>query len=411
MHKNLVDLLRCPFCGMSVTLVENEALVRTADRIESGVLGCECCAFPIVAGIPAMIADDITKDAMHALEAGRHEEAFFALLGLDEVRAGEFRVLLSRDDVTYRDAIAILSPDAEGTYFAYRFSDPTYVMVEALLRAIAQEPWIVAGRVLDLCGGTGHLTRVLAGLRAADPVVLADVYFWKLWLARRFTSPDCAPVCCDANNPLPFPRETFSLVMLLDAFPYIWQRRLLAEEMMRLAGPDGTLVLPHLHSALGENFAAGMALTPAAYLNLFEPHHPQLFSDERLFADVVEHRKVDLTRAASPADLGTEPSLTLIASRRADLFRKYEVPDPQHVAGELRVNPLYRVDRCGDSSTLTLTFPSPEYEEEFGACKEYLPATVTLSGDVTGVIDPSRVGPSFDELRRRRVLIDMPADY
>jgi uncharacterized protein YbaR (Trm112 family)/SAM-dependent methyltransferase len=412
MREDLLDLLRCPFCGTSVTLVENDALLRAGGRIESGVLGCECCAFPIVAGIPVMIADDTTRGAMHALEAGRREEALFTLLGLDADRRGAFSALLAGGEITYRDAIAILSPDAEGTYFVYRFSDPTYVMVEALLRAIAQQPWVVAGRVLDLCGGTGHLTRVLAGLRpGADPVVVADVYFWKLWLASRFTSPGCAPVCCDANNPLPFPRESFPLVMLLDAFPYIWQRRLLAEEMMRLAGPDGAVVLPHLHSALGENFAAGMPLTPAGYVNLFAPQQPRLFSDERLFANVVERRAVDLTAAASPAGIGAEPSLTLVASPRADLFRKYTVPDAQDVAGELRVNPLYRVERRGGSSVLTLTFPTPEYEEEFGACKQYLPASVTVDADLTGTLDPTSLGTDHAELRRRRVVIDVPHRY
>ena len=46
-----------------------------------------------------------------------------------------FRELLSRGDrFTYRDAIAVLSPDPEGTYFVYRFSDPTFVMAETVLR-------------------------------------------------------------------------------------------------------------------------------------------------------------------------------------------------------------------------------------------------------------------------------------
>lgn len=410
MRQELLDLLRCPFCGTSLSLVDNDAIVREGDRIESGVLGCECCAFPIVAGIPVMVADDKTREAMRALEAGQREEALFTLLGLDERNAGAFRSLLARPtDATYREAIEILSPDPEGTYFIYRFSDPTYVMAEALLRGLGEHTWTVRGRILDLCGGTGHLTRVLAGLRPG--VVLADVYFWKLWLAARFTSPGCRPVCCDANNPLPFPRETFSLVMLLDAFPYIWHRRLLAEEMMRLAGPDGTVVLPHLHSALGENIAAGIPLTPAAYLDLFAPQQPRLFSDEKLFAQVVGRHVVDLTHAASPSDLGVEPTLTLVASRHTDLFREYQVPAVMVVAGELRVNPLYRVEYRGGSSVLTLTFPTPEYEEEFGACKQYLPARVTVSGDLTGRIDPSTVGPEYADFRRRRILIDVPPRY
>src|SRR5262245_3755838 len=137
MTPQLLDLLRCPFCGTHLSLVENDALVRDGDRIESGVLGCECCAFPVVAGIPAMLADDTTRAAMHALEAGRREEALFTLLGLDEPRGAAFRALLARGDaMTYRDAIEILSPDAEGTYFVYRFSDPTYLLAQAVVQAL-----------------------------------------------------------------------------------------------------------------------------------------------------------------------------------------------------------------------------------------------------------------------------------
>ena len=417
MHENLLDLLRCPFCGTRVSLVENSALVRASGRIELGVLGCECCAFPIVAGIPVMIADDTTRDAMHAMEAGRREEALFTLLGLDKPRAEAFRALLARGaQSTYRDVLAILSLDAEGTYFIYRFSDPTYMMAEALLWALGQQRWAVAGRSLDLCGGTGHLTRVLAGLQRPGgtilpSTVLADVCFWKLWLATRFTSPGCAPVCCDANQPLPFTRDAFSMVVLSDAFPYIWHKRLLAEEMMRLANPDGVVVMPQLHSALGENFSAGDTLTPAAYRALFAPQQPRLFSDERLLTQVLERRMVDLTFDVSPTDLRGEPSLTLVASRRADLFRRYEVPDAREVAGELKVNPLYRVERRGGSSVLTLTFPTPEYEEEFGACKRYLPDTVTVDADLTGTILPVTLGSDYEELRRRRVVIDAPLHY
>ncbi len=155
-------------------------------------------------------------------------------------------------------------------------------MAEALLQAIGQSARRPTGwdAALDLCGGTGHLTRVLTGLGPADSTVLADLFFWKLWLAKRFTSPGCEPVCCDANQPLPFARDAFSLVVLADAFPYIWHKRLLAEEMMRLCVPDGVVVMPHLHSALGENFSAGNTLTPAAYRDLFTARQPRLFSDE-----------------------------------------------------------------------------------------------------------------------------------
>jgi SAM-dependent methyltransferase len=334
------------------------------------------------------------------------------LLGVDRTRRERFRAFLARGThATYREGLDILCHDAEGTCFLYRFTDPTFLTNESLVLAIGQQPWARSGRCLDLCGGTGHLTRVLARLRPAGATILADLYFWKLWLATRFMVPACEPVCCDANAPLPFARESFSLVSLSDAFPYIWNKRLLAEEMMRATTADGVIVMPHLHSALGENFSAGNTLTPSAYRDLFAPQHPRLFSDRRLFSDAIERRVVDLGHDRAASDLGDEPSLTLVASHRSDLFRSYELPEMEPVSGELTVNPLYRVERRGGSSILTLTFPTVEYEQEFGECRRYLPDTVTVDADLGGAIDPATLGSRCEELRRRRVVIDAPPHY
>jgi uncharacterized protein YbaR (Trm112 family)/SAM-dependent methyltransferase len=417
-HTGLLDTLRCPYCGTALAIVANEALAVRQRVIERGILGCECCAYPVVAGIPVLTADDRTRDAMHTLEAGRHEDALLMLLGAsdDVARREHVREHVRRPDATYREALSALCDDAEGTYFLRRFADPTYVMMEALLRAIAQPGWPLRGRTLDLCGGTGHMTRLLDALRppqdgVAVGTVVADLAYWKLWLAKRFVAPAAAPVCCDANSPLPFERDSFSTVLLADAFPYIWHKRLLAEEIMRLVGAGGVAVLPHLHSSLGENHSAGDTLTPAAYRDLFAPLAPHLFGDERLLDDVLERRVVDLTRDATPEEIGGEPTLTLVASRRRDLFRAYEVPEDGDVRGELAVNPLYRVERRGGSTILTLDFPTPEYEAEFGACRRYLPDRVEVAGDLTGPIRSEALGSRWAELRRSRVLIDAPVGY
>jgi SAM-dependent methyltransferase len=320
--------------------------------------------------------------------------------------------LLGNPGATYKQAIEVLSPDAEGTYFVYRFSDPTFLMAQTVIEGVSQCRPTVSGRVIDLCGGSGHLTRVIESCRPAGGTVLADVFFFKLWLAKRFTAPSCQPVCCDGNNPLPFDRDTFSMVVLSDAFPYIWHKRLLAGEMMRVAGPRGTIVMPHLHSALGENFSAGMTLTPAAYRDLFEPHHPRLFRDSTLLTDAIDRGAVDLSQDTPAATLGGEPSLTLVASPYADVFRRHEpLQNVEVVFGELRVNPLYRVERSGTGSLLTLAFPTPEYEEEFQESRRYLPDTVSLPVDASGPLSPQGLGTDYPELRRRRVVIDAPRRY
>jgi uncharacterized protein YbaR (Trm112 family) len=410
MHTALLDLLRCPFCGTALDLVESTATRRVDDVVTAGVLGCQCCAFPIVDGIPVLVADDAARRAMHLMEEDRHDDALTLMLGLDERRTAAFRALFRRETtVTYRDALEVLSPDAEGTYFVYRFSDPTFVMAEAIIRALSTEPRRLA-RVIDLCGGSGHLTRVIAGAGAEAPV-LADAFFWKLWLARHFVAPSCEPLCCDGNSPLPFTAGAFSMVVLSDAFPYIWHKRLLAGEMMRLTAPDGVVVMPHLHSALGFNYSAGMTLTPAAYRDLFEGLKPRLFRDSDLLNGVLTSDVVELSTPVAADAFGEEPSLTLVAGHDHGLYARHELPSRLEVSGELRVNPLYRVEpREGGGARLTLAFPTPEYEEEFGASRRYLPDVVDLPIDPSGVL-ASSFGSTHAELRRRRVLLDVPRRY
>lgn len=421
MHESLLTLLRCPFCGTRLSPVENHALVRHHGRIVSGVLGCECCAFPVVDSIPVLMADAASRAAIVALEDGRPDDARDLLLGLDAARSAALRVLLDRPTpATYRELIAVLSPDAEGTYFIYRLSDPTFVMAEGVVRALGQNDALSAGWVIDVCGGSGHLTRVLTQVQAASATpgpgtVLADVFFAKLWLASHLTAPACHPVCCDANHPLPFAGGVFSLAVLSDAFPYIWHKRLLASELLRLTGPGGAVVMPHLHSALGWNYSAGMPLTPAAYADLFAALEPRLFRDADLLTALLDDDAVELTPAVTPEVMGAENSLTLVASADASLFRRYTVPAATAVSGALVVNPLYAVTQTARGSTLTLTFPTPEYADEFGACRRYLPDTLDVPADLTGPLDPAALeaalGADYAALRRRRVFIDAPRHY
>ncbi|HIF21422.1 MAG TPA: hypothetical protein EYQ27_05805 [Gemmatimonadetes bacterium] len=79
--------------------------------------------------------------------------------------------------------------------------------------------------------------------------------------------------------------------------------------------------------------------------------------------------------------------------------------------GTLTVNPLYQVELLGESSILTLTFPTPEYEAEFGQCRRYLPDRITVEADLTGPISREKLGPDYEELRDRRVIIDAPLGY
>lgn len=411
MTEPLIELLRCPFCGGRFNLADGPPTVRLDGRLDTGILWCECCVFPVVAGIPVLRADDTTRAVLAHIEAGDTEAALVSMLGLDEARAASFAALRARGDaVTYAEAIAALSPDPEGTYFIYRFSDPTFVMAEALVETIGRHGTGFGAAVLDLCGGSGHLTRVLCRVAPTAQVVLADMFFWKLWLARTFTAPAAVAVCCDANQPLPFARGTFASVVLSDAFPYIWHKRLLAGEMVRQAGADGLIVMPHLHSSLGWNYSAGMALTPRSYSDLFEGVEPRLFRDEDLLDQAIAGRGLDLSVPLTPEQLGDANAFTLVASGDATLFRMHAAP-PLPAEATLVVNPLYEQAPVAGGTELRLRFPTPEYADEFGDCRRYLPETLTLPVDPRHPLRADMPGLDVARLRRARVLLDAPPRY
>lgn len=398
MKLNLLDLLRCPFCGGTLSPVQNEQLEITDKTMRYGILSCYCCTFPVVDGIPVMQTDHLADAASQALAQGNQEQALRAMLELDETQHDAFRAYLAKGAAaTYSEGIALLNGNAEGTYFLYRFSDPTYLASQAVVRVVGQN--IGNARVLDLCGGSGHLTRTMCQLSAN--VVLADAGFGKLWLAQRITAPTAEMVCCDANSPLPFAAESFGLVVCSDAFHYIWSKRLLACEMMRLAGVQGTVLLPHVHNATGANYSAGMPLLPAHYRSLFA--QVRVLRESTIFAQFIAGEPIDLSREEADEALTEEAALVLIASRQAELFRPYAPLPAQTHNGELRINPLYRVTEAGEQLQLELAFPSELYAEEYAASLRYLPQHLTLN--------KIELHAGNETLLRQFVLLDVPKGY
>ena len=79
--------------------------------------------------------------------------------------------------------------------------------------------------------------------------------------------------------------------------------------------------------------------------------------------------------------------------------------------GELRLNPLYEVERNDDRVTLRLRFPAEDYEQEYGACRQYLPETVMLGAAELAALESGQLSVELRELVRRRVLVDLPRNY
>ena len=53
-------------------------------------------------------------------------------------------------------ALEALGDQLEAMYLYHRFSDPTFVVADAVVRAVAAAALRAGGRAIDVCGGAGH---------------------------------------------------------------------------------------------------------------------------------------------------------------------------------------------------------------------------------------------------------------
>jgi len=412
MHIGLLDILRCPFCGGHLELVTS--LFHRADdaHISDGVIACECCTFPVVDGIPVMHLNAASSAARAQIEAGNTEAARLTMVGVSSAdRQTAFMELAANADATYTQIVDALGPDLEGGYFLYRFSDPTFVVAESVVNAVAGTVLGGRGRALDVCGGSGHITRVLA--KHAESTVLADLFYAKLWLARRFMVPAVAAVCCDGNVPFPFARGAFDLAMCTDAFMYLWEKRAFVGEMTRaVAGrPRGTVLINHAHNQLVWSPSHGQPLTPAGYRNLFEATPARMFGEAALFSDVVGGVSIDLGRAQSDTDLAGDQALTLIASPVDAVYGPHALATPTSSGGDWRISPLYELTNDGDQVRGTLRFPDEDYEYDYGTCRAYLPNDVTVAHADLDALNQGTMAPAIADLVRRHVIVELPKRY
>jgi uncharacterized protein YbaR (Trm112 family) len=430
MHRSTFDILRCPYCGGRLDLVTSSFHQTQGDEIQHGILGCQCCVFPVVDGIPVMHLQPSATQARELVEQGdtlRARRVMFGLEGnldradrvdkADQAVGERVDALIASNDATYRTIVEAFGEYIEGGYFLYRFADPTFIIGHAVARAVAGTVLKRGGRAIDICGGSGHLTRSLMDLSSPAPV-LADLYFAKIWLARRFTAPGCEPVCCDGNSPMPFARGAFRYAMCSDAFMYIWTKRQFVQDMLRLTdngdgGRESAAVISHTHNQCTWTPSHGQPLTPDGYRNLFETIEPRIVGESSLFADVVSGGPLDLSRQASTKMLEAEAALTIIATRHPGVFVPQALePPPDLAQGEFRVNPLYAVSETSTASVMFhLRFPSEDYEQEYGACRQYLPAEVTIPREALSALAAGRVPVELADLLRRRVIVDLPLGY
>ena len=79
--------------------------------------------------------------------------------------------------------------------------------------------------------------------------------------------------------------------------------------------------------------------------------------------------------------------------------------------GEFRVNPLYDIERDGGRTRLRLRFPSPDYEEEYGAARLYLHDEIPVDAGTLASLPANRLPAGLADLARRRIILDLPKQW
>ena len=363
----------------------------------------------MVDGIPVLALGDEISAAIKAIERHDFAQAIHLVLDLPEARHQDFDQLRATRSVAFPRAVRTLLPDGEGDYYVLRFGDPTFIVADTVTRLVAGQLPSLAGRLVDVCGGCGHLTATLTELAAivgGPPPLLLDRSFWRLWTAGRFLAPQADLVCCDANVSLPLRSGRASLVTCNDAFHYVWSKRSLASELERITRTDGAVILTHVHNALGDNATAGNTLPPSGYAALFDRHPALLTSDAEVLAWAV---------GGPMPKCGTDGTACGNADA-VDLVSAGTIPDwsirPVAVpttGGVWTVNPLLAIREDEGQAVLSVQWPSEHYALEFGGAQRYLAGETRLPAE--SLYHLGTLAEARPDLVLRRILLRVPVPY
>ena len=349
--------------------------------------------WPVVAGIPFLRAgrEALAEAALAALDAGDERGAAILLLAdRDDWAPGDpptpEACAAALDAPTLREAMRHLAYGPVADYFAYRWSDPTFLSGLALLGAHgAAAPGV---RLFELACGTGAFLRALRPPHGAGTLG-ADVVWSKLWLAKRFVAPEAELVCFDAaRGPFPLADGAADVAFCHDALYFLPEKAHVVAELARVAP---RVLVGHAHNARADNFSAGAPLAPAEYAALL-PGEPVLYEDAKPTRALLEDRPPRAAPDAAALDDAAAIALAWPAAEPGPAGALALAP----AGAKLRRNPLL------DPVTLAPRWPSRRYEAEYAADSGYLSRPR---------VDRAALHGSDPALVRRRILLDLPAAW
>jgi SAM-dependent methyltransferase len=294
-------------------------------------------------------------------------------------------------------------------HFRHRFAQPRHLTSLALASLLPRDE----RPVLDLACGFGHTLHFWTQRHPGRRFLGLDRNFFELYVARRWIAPAADYVCGDADGPLPFRSGAVGGVLCADAFHYFLRKRACVDELRRIVGPGGAILLARFGNRDVEP-REGYELAPAQYGALFPDTRWAVLSDRAILSRYLEGRAPDLSGSPVPPDAAGEKWLSLAASGDASLFRDHGAFDRwPHAEGVLRVHSLYReVERGAEGeSVYELAMPSKWFAFENGECREYMPERFTLRAETRSALASGAGHPDIDDLVRRAAVVGFPARH
>lgn len=448
--RTLLGDLRCAYCGSGFeTALE---LAASSQGIGDGILRCDCYEYPVVQGIPVLRqispVSSAQNGAVEFLRQGNSEGALRWLL--DSASAPGVSALTKSPTKTaggsslfrrlrnlweenaalpgdlnflqideFEEALRASRPRGYADYLYHRFANPSFLGAIPPLVMIGDVCRQSSGkRLLELMCGTGHSSAIVSTLCSGVNVVMADVDFVNLFIARRYVAPEAAAVCIDAEVPLPFADMAFDCVYCLDGLHYARSKVALLREVDRIISTEGAWLFAHMHNANGNNVNPGVPLTARGYAMRFTFGQQRLVAEREVLRQFQADGSLDLTEQASIEALDSSNAITLMGARNASMWRRHEFLDDALCRRPdlLSFNPLYRVERVADGLMARATWPSESLRIECaGTALNCVPETIHLPYRIVEEIAAARVeGTLSNEVRkllRSFVLVCLPECY
>ena len=431
MRTEFLKLMKCPYCGTDFEI--DEVYSENEGEIISGCIKCECNEYPILEGILILKNTPTKEYIINYLKKKEIEKAIVLPFGnytndicrvvdfIESKPCGQFlkkslfglanyfsKNKYTRYSNKNTSFYNVLGRGSYELYLKHRFSASSFWSLYPFVPLLRKR----RKRILEVCCGAGHASFVISKYVNPDELICVDGEFKSLYLAKKYFS-NAEFINIDANYQLPFKDNTFSSILMMDAFHYVEARALLAKEFERVLNQEGMLLLLHIHNALVENVAAGKPLSPSTWKGLFDNLNVMALPEKSIIEDFILRDRLDLSKNYSEKELNSSDAILIMGGADSDCFEGLW-KDIFKIKENLIINPIYKMKEKGNKILLEREFPSGFFRREYPLTEKYLPARCEID---KRFVDGRRVCVSgsdereIENLMGKFVVINVPENY